>query len=491
MMTHSRRWVFSLRLTLVGAVIVPMLGVMMGFSLSLLWYVERHVERQLQREMELVAQSVRQPIAYSLALRRDGSIQQALESAFDTRRVFSAHVYDAAGDLVATLGRLEPRAADHRRIRQVALGRPVGGYERIEGREVYSYFLPLTDVGGRLTGLLQVTRHRAEIDQLVGEMRQQAWRYLGVAALLLVIVVLAGHHWFIGQPLRRMSGVMHDISAGARDRRAAERGPGEIAALGRAFNAMMASVSSAEREISAQRQRQLALEHELRRKEQLAGVGRLAAGVAHEMGSPLAVIDGHAQRGLRQRPLTPARRDVLIGVRAEVERLTGIVRQLLTLGQSAAQQRDVADLDTLCRQALTAVRSEADRHGTRVQYQCDGGRVLIVDAMRLQQALIQLLRNAIQAAPEGRVTLTLAADGDASRFVVDDSGDGVPDEVRALLFEPFFTTKPTGQGSGLGLAVAERIVADHGGSIEVSGSPLGGARFWLVLPAERAAGGER
>jgi two-component system, NtrC family, sensor kinase len=197
-------------------------------------------------------------------------------------------------------------------------------------------------------------------------------------------------------------------------------------------------------------------------------------------------------------------------VRVEVERLSGIVRQLLTLGKSAAQQRDVADLDALCRQALTAVGAEAVRRGTSLQYAvagetpqagaaqgsalasqrgCAVGQAMMVDAMRLQQALIQLLRNAVQAAPGGRVVLQLIAQGDDIRIIIDDDGTGVSDDARELLFEPFFTTKAAGEGSGLGLAVAHRIVADHAGRIDVGASPLGGARFTVCLPRQEQTQG--
>ncbi len=496
-MAHFRKPRFSLRVTLLTAVIVPLVGVMLVVSVNLLLKVEQQVERQLQREMELVARSVRQPIAYSLERDREGSIQQALESAFDTRRVFSAHVYDADGNQVASLGPLQPGTADHRRIREVADGERVAGYERIEGREVYSYFLPLTDLGGRLNGLLQVTRHRGEIDQVVGELRQDSWQLIAVATLLIVLVVLAGHQRFIGRPLNDMSKVMRRIQSGERERRARVHGPSEIAGLAETFNAMVESLTSAQREVSDERRRGEALEAQLRHNEKLAAVGRLAAGVAHEMGSPLSVIAGNAQRVLRHEDLDDGRRSILEGIRVQVQRLSDIVRQLLSLGRGAPPQRDRVDLDALCRHVVACEAPEATRLGTTVQFLNDMAEgagddtaspsFLMADAVRLEQALMQVLSNAVQAAPGGQVEVAASYGADDVMLSIDDSGPGVAEDVRELLFEPFFTTKPPGEGSGLGLAVTHSIVADHGGDIQIRDSALGGARFVIRLPRTTGA----
>ncbi len=489
-MTHSQQPGFirrrvSLRLTLMAAVLLPIVGIMLAFSLHLVLQVERQVERQLQREMELVARSVSQPIAHSLEREREGSIQRALESAFATRRVYSAHVYDASGALVASLGPLNPGAADHQRLEEVATGQSVSGYERIGGREVYSYFLPLTDGGAGLNGLLQVTRHRAEIDRVVEELRHYAWLLVGLATALVAAVVLIGHQLFIGGPIGGITGVMRRIEAGERDARADIQGPTEIVALSRSLNAMVGSLVRAQQDALDQRRRGEALALELQRQEKLAAVGRLAAGVAHEMGSPLSVIEGSAQRALRQLDDRDRVGLALEDIRGEVARLSQIVRQLLTLGKDAAQQREPAELDLLCRQAVATVSDEARRLGAGLTYQADitpEASRLDVDPVRLQQALIQLLRNAVQAAHDGRVVLRLARESGELLIDVDDDGPGVPEDHRKLLFEPFFTTKPPGEGSGLGLAVAHSIVRDHGGDLALIPGELGGACFRIRLP---------
>jgi len=238
-------------------------------------------------------------------------------------------------------------------------------------------------------------------------------------------------------------------------------------------------------------------ERELRARlmetERLAAVGELVAGVAHEVNNPLSSISAYAQLLQRDSELTPAQRESVDVIRAETARASQVVRDLLAFARRSAPQREPLDLNQLIERTVR-LRSYELR-STNVQVALDLGAELpavIGDARQLQQVVLNLVTNAIQAmAPVGG-TLSIATRADGARVLLEvtDSGPGIPVALRARVFEPFFTTKPEGEGTGLGLSVSYGIVSAHGGTIVLAerGGGEPGARFVVSLPAvdERA-----
>ncbi|MBN9688286.1 MULTISPECIES: ATP-binding protein [unclassified Corallococcus] len=212
--------------------------------------------------------------------------------------------------------------------------------------------------------------------------------------------------------------------------------------------------------------------------EKLAGIGRLAAGVAHEINNPLGVILGYV-RLLQRRAEGPLAEDLRV-VEEEAVRCQDIVEGLLDLARPGRGPREPVALRDACEEVVLRLR-EATRLGS-VTVDVHGEGTAWAQAPRLRQVLLNLVKNAAEAAGEGgrvEVRITVDADGSA-RVAVSDSGPGVTPEARARLFEPFFTTKPS--GTGLGLAVSQAIAEAHGGRIDVDTGALGGARFTLSLP---------
>jgi two-component system NtrC family sensor kinase len=484
-MAHVTDWTGSanLRGALILRVVVPLVAIMLGFGYLLLWTVERGSERRLQEEVELVARAVRLPLSYSLEKNRDSNVQQALQSVLGIGRVYGAYVYDRDGELAAAAGAVAPDA-DAASIQELtAIGERIGEYQRIKGRAVYSYFVPLEESGGRINGLLQVTRRRSDFEQDIRRLRLIAGGLSGLLAAAAVVVVLLGHRAAIGKHLQRLSSSMARVAAGERDHRAPGTGPQEIAALGEALNEMLDSIAEAESHLAEQKAREAQLQVRLRQAQQLAAIGRLAAGVAHELGSPLSVIDGKAQRTLRADSLGESQRQALVQIRREVERLTGIVRQLLEFGRAAGKPARRMPADLLAHSVAAAVAEELTASAARLRLEPPSEQLYcLVDPPRFEQALTNLLRNAAQASPGGQVVLRWWREQERLLFQVEDDGPGVPEEHQGSLFEPFFTTKPVGKGSGLGLAVAHGVVAEHGGRIELVQGRLPGAAFRIGLP---------
>lgn len=478
----TRGW--SLRLALILTVLAPLLAAMVLATYMALWTLESDVEQRMQEDVELMARAIRLPISDSLEQGEEGGVRQALESVFRIGRVFGAYVYDADGELIAAVGAVNPQPRRREVADLAAEGERQGGYDRIQGQDVYSYFVPLSDSGGRINGLLQVTRRGSDFDELATRLRFQAFGFIAVAAVVITLLVMVGHRRAIGKHFDRLTATMAQVESGGRHHRASVGGPREIAALSRALNTMLDSMNRAEQEIARRRDAQARLEDQLREAEKLAAIGRLASGIAHELGTPLSVIDGKAQRALRRVDGNGVERDVLTQIRREVSRMEHIVRQLLDFGRGANRQYRIAHAGDLAAAAAAALEPEFLQRG--VELSCVGERPgpgFRVDPVRVEQVLVNLLRNALQAGG-ARVRAEWAVAGDVIRFQVHDDGPGIADNVRDRLFEPFFTTKSVGEGSGLGLAVVHGIVTEHGGEIRFMDSDMGGACVQVEFPRE-------
>lgn len=482
---------FSLRTALVLMAIVPLLLTMAFFTYVGIATLGESIERRMQEQVELVARAIRGPVSYSLEKERAGSLGQALKSVFRTERVYGASVYNIEGKRIAAVGALAPFSASVD-AREIILGQEgAGQYEYIGGRQVYSYFVPLFSSVGEPIGLLQVSRRKSDIKSYIERFREQAIMFLALAGLVMVGLVLFGFHGAVGRYLSGLAETMSRVRSGEYSLRASNRGPKEIASLGRALNSMLDSISRAEREIAHRKDAQQDLEQKLRQSEKMAAIGQLASGVAHELGTPLSVIDGKAQRFLRNDRLDASSRSGLQDIRHEVQRMERIVRQLLDFGRTSRQHRRRVTASSVATSAYSLVQQELPSHADVCFKGPEPGPTVYVDPMRMEQVLVNLLRNAFQAEGVGLVQLGWRLEGEEwIVFSIEDDGAGVPQDIRNKLFEPFFTTKGPSEGTGLGLSVVHGIVRDHGGEVHVSDSELGGACLTVELPLEAERSGE-
>jgi signal transduction histidine kinase len=259
----------------------------------------------------------------------------------------------------------------------------------------------------------------------------------------------------------------------------------EEGGLGR-LDAQLAVILERVRDVVGQLQRQ---ERDVLRAEQLAAVGQLAAGVAHEVRNPLASIKLLVGAALAGRPPRPLEGEDLRVIHAEVERLERKVQNLLDYARPARPERGRCDLGPLIARAIDLVHTRARQQNVRVDTDLpDQPAEVEVDADQFTGVLVNLFLNALDAMPHGG-TLCVAltpAGPDWVALKVADTGRGIDPSVADRLFTPFASTKPT--GTGLGLSVCRRVVAEHGGTLSGANRPEGGACFTVTLPAPSREG---
>ncbi len=221
--------------------------------------------------------------------------------------------------------------------------------------------------------------------------------------------------------------------------------------------------------------------------EKLAAVGTLTAGLSHEIRNPLNAAALQLQvleRRVQKLPeaLRPPLLEPLHVVRDEIARLEHVLQDFLQFARPVDFKPVPVDLSAALQKVRALLASDAERRGVKLEVAVANGLPPVAgDEGRLRQVFVNLSLNALDAAGQGgTVRIEARADGGELEVLVDDSGPGIPPELASRVFEPFFTTKPA--GSGLGLPIVHAIVTQHGGSVSLSRSNLGGARFSVRLP---------
>jgi len=217
--------------------------------------------------------------------------------------------------------------------------------------------------------------------------------------------------------------------------------------------------------------------------EELASIATLVAGLAHEIGTPMGVIQGHAKL-LEPEVASEQGRWRLRTIQEQIARISKIIQTLLNMARPGRRRPQPVALEPLLENTLSFVSEKLKRRGIEVVREFEATPTLTGDPERLQQLCLNLFLNAADAMPDGgvlRVSLQPAADGRVELRIAD-TGTGIAASDLPRIFEPFFTTKPAGEGNGLGLMVVKGIVSDHGGSIDVSSEPGAGSEFRISLP---------
>jgi len=319
---------------------------------------------------------------------------------------------------------------------------------------------------------------------------------VALLVMFLAIALVTGRR-LIGEPVERLVAFAHRVGEGDFSARSDVTSDNELGELGRQLDSMAHALLVAREGVRLQEEQRHAAEERMHHAERLTTVGKLAAGIAHELGTPLSVVgtwgrmiaSGEAEND-------EARKGGRI-VADEAAAMTHIIRQLVDFARRRSPQRAEVDVNTLIETTVTLVGTLASQRNLTLVHHRSDRCVVSVDAVQVQQVLTNLVMNGMQSM-KGGGTIELAvereerpppADVDPDRAArkwvvihVRDHGMGIAPEIIHRVFEPFFTTKDVGEGSGLGLSVSWSMVSDHGGWIEARSELGAGSDFAVYLP---------
>jgi signal transduction histidine kinase len=365
-------------------------------------------------------------------------------------------------------------------------GRVLQGERNDNGERLTVAMRPVANVEGcqkchsaqqRFNGAIVVERSLAPAEASIASNRNLLIVY-GVVIFVLVGIVL----WLlivrlVSQPVTALLTQMRRVERGDLAAHAEAPSPDEIGELARDFNAMVRSLDTAKRELHESHEKQI------QQAGKLASIGELAAGIAHEIRNPLAGIgaavevlaengNGNGQYG-----------EITTEIRRQITRLNTTLHDLLDFARQREPEIAPCSVGELIRPMLALVRPDAQKqHVTVVEQLAADLPPICVDSGQVQQALLNVLLNAVQAMPDGgTLTVRAATTGDNVHIAISDTGVGVPRENLQKIFSPFFTTKH--RGTGLGLAITRTIVEKHRGVIEVESSSGRGTIFTLEFAA--------
>jgi two-component system NtrC family sensor kinase len=339
-------------------------------------------------------------------------------------------------------------------------------------------YTPLRDYRGQTVGSLYVGARESSFVQLVQSFRRWLW-LIAAASIGLTILIAIPLARSISRPLTEMAEATRVVASGDWSVRVPVYGPGEMGILAGSFNTMVKTLSDTQ--------------ERLVQRENLASLGQLAAGVAHEINNPLGSVLLYAD--LLREEIAPdgqPQQDLHLIVQ-EVTRCKTIVANLLNFAHQHEVVAHEIDLNALLNGLVQEAGRKEQFSGIRLKSELDPALPPIeADPLQLRQVMLNLMNNATEAMPQGGDLVIRTRSGSNAEIVlveVQDSGCGISEENMKKLFTPFFTTKPTGRGTGLGLAISYGIVRMHQGQITVTSQIGKGTTFKVTLPRKLAPAG--
>ncbi|MDD5541891.1 MAG: ATP-binding protein [Acidobacteriia bacterium] len=363
-------------------------------------------------------------------------------------------------------------------------------------------------VNGKSVACLNLKVSKSGINVISYELIKYNVLVLLVAILAIVILLSLSFHQLVNRPIERMLDAMRRAEEGALDTRVDVHREDELGTIALRFNHMMDRVKALNEALATRvaeatdklQQRNVELlrineelfetQRLLARSERFAIAGQLAAGLAHEIGTPLNAISGHVQLLAKAIPLQDeATRKRLKVIETQIENIVRVVKDLLASTRDTSLTRSATSLRQFLEEILLFAKPTLDMKHIHVHTEFDSKLPPIpLDTLRMQQVFLNLINNSIDAMPGGgtirlRTRLRPPTHGaDAVVIEFSDTGTGIAHEHLQRIFEASFTTKRIGSGAGLGLAISKQIIKAHGGDIVAERPEEGGARFIIELP---------
>lgn len=459
------------------------------------YFILRQREHALERAMrtEVRAHAVTLQIALERLYRvgKQVEAQELIDRLSENRRVYGVVLFSKTGEVEMVSNPLVEEEIKHppgvNRVLQT--GEILETFRFIDDREVISVLMPIR-IKDKPEGVFELALPMVFIQEDYASARREIALVTLLLFVTIIFVVILVTRYSLLRPVEELLQGARALGRGDLNYRVTVPAKGhEFAQLEREFNRMADNLEEQRNKAIRELEQRSKLERQLRHNEHLASVGRLAAGVAHEIGTPLNVIEMRAEQILQDLydSKERRRRNVTI-ILTQVERITNIVRQLLNLARPYKIQPVAVDLNALISSTLETLETKLQPAKVEVEFYPAQNPLVSGDQGLLRQVLINIIVNAIHAMPQGgRLRIGYQdrlMEKDGEQFVgvwFSDTGIGIEEDAFPILFDPFYTTKDVGSGVGLGLPVSRRIVEEHNGWIEVANNADHGVTFTVHL----------
>ncbi|MBI2088926.1 MAG: HAMP domain-containing protein [Deltaproteobacteria bacterium] len=377
-------------------------------------------------------------------------------------------------------------------------GKGTEGYIHGPGLLVYYHIEPIFNSENKFAGAFLLGRqgHGWRLAETIKTRRNRIVVTTSVLVLIVSLLILWIVRRNVSRPIDELIERIREIGQGRWEQRIQVTGKDEVGLLANEFNRLSGRLRDTYGSLVNEQQEKLKLERDLRHSERLASVGQLAAGLAHEIGTPLNIIGGRAEYLTRRPRSAEELNENLLIIRAQIDRIAGIVRQLLEFSRHKEPTLRAVDIASLLTEVRQLLQHKLDEKGIKVDQELpESPPVIQADPDLLQQVFLNLYLNSLHGLETGGWIKIRAEVSDNStkiapgasvarwlRIAFEDNGPGIRPEHLDRVFDPFFTTKDIGEGTGLGLSVSYGIVRDHGGEIQVESEPGKYARFIIHLP---------
>jgi signal transduction histidine kinase len=457
------------------------------------------LREELTREGRAIALVVQIAAEDYLRDRQLADLQELVDRITGYERVLGLRLFDTTGALIYQSQSLVAFPFQHEGELDHVLagGGQVEMRRRIGDQTAVGFIVPLQNRSDELTGAVQVLQLESYIQEDARTTRDFIILLSLSTVVVTMLIVFLVTRLSITRPIEGLVRNFRAVGASDAPALAEVRGDDELSRLAREFNGMCERLAHARASLAREQDERREIEARLRNSERLAGLGRLAAGLAHEIGTPLNVISGRAESLQRTARGDESATKALRIIVSQTERIVRTVRDMLDFARMQPPRRVRVEAAPIIDAVLELIEERAADQDVRIErYVADDVPGLRADADQMQQVFLNLTMNALDAMPTGgtlrveAVGATLAdpeRGGAPQRCVVvgfADTGTGIRADDLRHVFDPYFTTKEAGRGTGLGLAVSYGIIEEHGGWFDLESQPGRGTRIAVCLPAD-------